>query len=208
LPDLWLLEFRKENARLHGRSLEGDRPAADEICQRLFFHLTECCRGPREEEGWADAVADALLLYYGQPAAVDPSRGPVDIHLYWIARRFYSHGLRSAARQKKREAEKISAFFLQKGSAAGYLYVEDDADPRQAREKLHRLIAGLKDPIERTFILMRLEGIDDSAEYFKVLIAENPRLAGAAPEVLKHEVSKAMDRAMHKLRYWAQQLDE
>ena len=186
---------------LHRRLLDGDRVASEEAARLLLVPLAEATQRqyPRlDEQSVADAVVDALLDYFQEPARVGggPDVGPWTF-LQQAAWRNAANLHRGGKRRKDREERWTGEIALSRvadGSALGKLIEGEDQAERDRR--VMQLMAMLSGDGDRAVLRLRLDGERDVGVFATALgitglpIAKQRRLVKQA----KDRIDKVLKR--------------
>jgi len=148
---------------LHRRLLDGDRVASEESARLLLVRLAETTQRqyPRlDDQLVADAVVDALLDYFEEPARADErGHGGPWAFLKQAAWRNAANLHRGSKRRQEREQRwtgESDSSPVADDSALGKLIEGDDQGERDRRVK--QLMAMLSDDADRAVLRLRLDG--------------------------------------------------
>ena len=192
---------------LHRRLLDGDRVASEEAARLLLVPLAEETRRQYpllDDQLVADAVVDALLDYFEEPARADAGGdgGPWTF-LKQAAWRNAANLHRGGKRRQEREQRwtgEIDTSRVADGSALGKLIEGEDLAERDRR--VRELMARLADDGDRAVLGLRLYG-ERNLDAFAIAlgitalpIAKQRRMVKQA----KDRIDKVLKRAWRRSR--------
>ncbi len=176
---------------LHERLLRGDRLASEELARLLLPSLQEelARRFPRADEQLvSDGVIDAVLDYCASPQQFDPGKDvPLDRFLATAAWRNVDNLLVGDRRRRRRErkagGEKREADVALDHAARNIRREEEEA----CTARRAAILAALDDPKDREIMVLRLDGVRDTAAYARVLTITDLPIERQREEVKRHK---------------------
>jgi len=136
------------------------------------------------------AASDALLWFVEHAGRYDPNRSPLKLFLLMVAERKLLNVIESDLRHRRRT---VSGDFIEHAADERNEQVDDDSLSFDAPE-LQPVLAALSDVERRVLDLMR------GGERATGVFAEVLGITGRSPDGQRHEVKKAKDRILARLR--------